>query len=158
MEKLSLSLMTKKLCHKYFQEFTNDSDICLNDSEFREFVYKKEVVDKYYEHQQQDNRKAFFIMKNNDPIGEVILKKIDYIKKECTLSIHLQNDTVKGQGIGTWAEKQIIDYAFNELNLGTVFADTVKKNVRSQNVLKKVGFEIINEDELFKYYFIKKKS
>ncbi len=42
------------------------------------------------------------MMRNGLPVGEVILKDIDYTQKECTLGICLQTDSVKGQGIGTY--------------------------------------------------------
>jgi len=40
------------------------------------------------------------IMRNEEPVGEVKLKNIDYSKKECSLGIHLQNDPVNDQEIG----------------------------------------------------------
>ena len=58
-----------------------------------------------------------------------------------TLSIHLQNDTVKGKGYGTRAEQLAIQYAFEVLNMVAVNADTIIKNTRSQHVLEKVGFK-----------------
>ncbi len=36
---------------------------------------------------------------------EIQLKQIDFDKKECTLSIHMQNDSYKGKGYGNTAEK-----------------------------------------------------
>lgn len=80
----------------------------------------------------------------NKPIGEVQLKQIDYGKKECTLSIHMQNDAVKGKGYGTKAEQLAIEYAFKELGMNAVNADSVKKNARSQHVMEKVGFKLVN--------------
>lgn len=41
------------------------------------------------------------IMLGDKAIGELQLKCIDHDKKECTLSIHMQNDAVKGKGYGT---------------------------------------------------------
>ena len=85
-------------------------------------------------------------------IGELQLKRIDREKAECTLSIHLQNDAVKGKGYGTQAERMAVQYAFDELGMAAVNADAVRKNIRSQHVLEKVGFRLIAEDDLFKYY------
>ncbi|MBU1144597.1 MAG: GNAT family N-acetyltransferase [Firmicutes bacterium] len=97
-------------------------------------------------------------MRIDDPVGEIILKKIDFEKKEGTLSIYLQNNSVNEKGIGTWAGRQIIHYAFNELNLETVYADIVKKNLRSQHALEKVRFLFLNENEKFQYFYIKKRK
>lgn len=72
--------------------------------------------------------------------------------KECTLSIHLQNDTVKGKGYGTRAELLALQYAFDVLGMVAVNADTVAKNTRSQHVLEKVGFQFIKQENGFKYY------
>jgi len=35
-------------------------------------------------------------------------------------------------------------------------ADAVQKNKRSQHVLEKVGFQFVNEDDMFKYYVIER--
>ena len=42
-------------------------------------------------------------------------------------------------------------YVYDE---AAVNADTIRKNTRSQNVLEKVGFRFVGEDEAFKYYRI----
>ena len=41
-----------------------------------------------------------------------------------------------------------------ELDIPTLFADTVRTNVRSQHVLEKAGFTLIREDPDFLYYRI----
>ncbi len=91
-------------------------------------------------------------MKDGTPIGELQLKQIDMERKECTLSIHMQNDAVKGRGYGTCAERLALKYAFDVLGMAAVTADTVIKNTRSQYVLGKVGFQYIGEKDGFKYY------
>ena len=68
------------------------------------------------------------------------------------LSIHLQNDSVKGHGYGTLAEKLALKYAFDVLGMSAVNADTVIKNTRSQHVLEKVGFKFTEEKDRFRYY------
>ena len=85
-------------------------------------------------------------------IGELQLKQIDRDRKECTLSIHMQNDSVKGKGYGTQAEKLAIKYAFEKLGMLAVNADAVLKNTRSQHVLEKVGFRFVKEEGIFRYY------
>lgn len=89
-------------------------------------------------------------------IGELQLKQINHENKECTLSIHMQNDVVKGKGYGTQAERIAVKTAFDELGMSAVNADTVRKNTRSQRVLEKVGFRFVREDDAFKYYRIER--
>lgn len=45
-----------------------------------------------------------------------------------------------------------LKYAFEQMGMETVFADTVLKNTRSQHVLEKVGFRFIAQDGTFRYY------
>ena len=106
----------------------------------------------YLHHTAMTKTPSIDIMRDGRPIGELQLKQIDMEIRECTLSIHMQNDTVKGQGYGTYAEKLALKYAFDVLGMAAVNADTVIKNTRSQHVLEKAGFQYIEEKNGFKYY------
>ena len=79
-----------------------------------------------------------------------------FMKQWGTLSIILSNDTVKGYGFGTRGEELILNYAFNDLGLSTVYADAVIRNTRSQYVLETLGFVYTHEDEMLRYYEIHK--
>ena len=92
------------------------------------------------------------VMCDGKPVGQIDLKHIDPVKKECELSIHMRNDSVKGKGYGTRAEQLALKYAFDVLEMEAVNADAVLKNTRSQHVLEKVGFRYVGEDETCKYY------
>ena len=64
----------------------------------------------------------------------------------------MKNDSFKGRGFGTQAERLAVDYIFSELDIPTVLADAIRTNLRSQYVLEKVGFKFTGEDESFRYY------
>ena len=87
-----------------------------------------------------------------------ILKPHDRIKQsdksECSRSIHMQNDAMKGKGYGTQAGRLAVKTAFDELGMSAVNADTIGKNTRSQYALEKVGFRFVGEDKASKYYRI----
>lgn len=119
---------------------------------FKPYSYNKASVDWYFDSKNEPSRIMFAIMLDGKPIGELQLKQINWEKAECTLSIHMQNDTVKEKGYGTQAERLAVKYAFDELGMVAVNADTIIKNTRSQHVLEKVGFHFIGEDGTFKYY------
>jgi RimJ/RimL family protein N-acetyltransferase len=108
------------------------------------------------EEKMEPSRILFAIMLSDKPIGELQLKQIDMQIGECTLSIHMQNDSVKGKGYGTQAEITAVKYAFDTLGLIAVNADTIIKNTRSQHVLEKAGFNFIKEEGFFRYYRIEK--
>lgn len=151
---ITLKRMTRQLCHRIFREWENDPAIYADLSEFHPYRYDADRVDRYFDRKQEPSRILFAIMNGEEPIGELQLKKIDPDRKECTLSIHLKNDSVKGRGFGTQAEKLAVEYAFRELGMNTVLADTVLKNLRSRHVLEKVGFRFFNEEGAFRYYRI----
>lgn len=71
---------------------------------------------------------------------------------------HMQNDSFKGKGYGTEAEKLAIKYAFDELGMVAVNADTAVKNTRSQHILEKIGFQFLKEEGDFRYYRLEKSS
>ncbi len=156
MEKIALKRMTRELCHELFQNWENDSSVYTDMSRFKPYTYLEASVDRYFDAKNEPTRMVFAIMLDEKPIGELQLKHIDPEKAECTLSIHMQNDAVKGRGFGSQAEMEAVRYAFEELGMAAVNADTIIKNVRSQHVLEKVGFRLVGEDETFKYYRIEK--
>lgn len=152
MEEISLRVMTRELCHRLFQGWENDPDIYADMGRFGAYHYNEAAVNRYFDAKQNDSRVMLAVMKKAAPIGEVQLKQIDREKGECTLSIHMQNDAVKGRGYGTRAEQLAVRYAFDMLGLRAVNADTIVKNTRSQHVLEKVGFQYLKEEDGFRYY------
>jgi len=144
--------MTRVLCHTFYREFQNDPAIFMDMEKFAPFVYSESWADRYFDRQKEKKRLLFAVMKDGRPIGEVKLWNMDWEKRECCLGIHMQNDSVKGRGYGTAAERLAVVYAFEKLNMAAVNADVVRKNTRSQHVLEKVGFRFVREDETFLYY------
>ena len=147
---ISLCKMTKQLHRQFLIDFTNDPELFEDMAQFSEYRYRKAAADARWQQQQELGRIHLAILLNGDPVGEVILKNIQ--NNTATLSIHMQNDSVKNQGYGTQAEILTLDYAFEVLEIQTVFADAIHKNKRSQRVLEKVGFRKTHSDNHFVYY------
>ena len=142
---ITLRPLTRNLCHRLYQEWENDASIYMDMSLFKPYVYREEAVDRYFDSRQEPSRVMFAIMLADRPVGELQLKQIDCDRKECTLSIHMQNDEAKGKGYGTSAIRQAIRYAFEELGMNAVNADIVRKNTRSQHVAETAGFRFVKE-------------
>ena len=150
---VSIKPMTRQICHELYQNFQNDPAI----GHYYEYVYTPEIVDSYFDNNAVPERRLFAILVGDHIVGECKLKNIDLEKRECSMGIHLRDDSVKGKGYGTQAERLILQYAFEELGMVTVNADAALKNTRSQHVLEKVGFQYVREDDTFKYYRCEKK-
>ena len=149
---ICLYKMTKELARLYFREFVADPALFMDNQEYRPYIYSEEKSDSTVERHQSMGRIYLAVMLNDIPIGEVILKKIDRNEKHCTLGISLRSDDVKNKGYGTQAEILTLRYAFNEMGMETVYADSIRKNTRSQHVLVKAGFCETHRDEDFVYY------
>ena len=128
--------MTREMCHEFYKGFQNDPAI----GHYYEYVYTPEIADRYFDTNSVPERKMFAIVVDDRIVGECKLKEIDHNSKECSMGIHLQNDSVKEKGYGTQAERLVLRYAFEELGMLAVNADAALKNTRSQHVLEKVGF------------------
>lgn len=147
-EKIVLKPYTLERCHEFYENYISDPAMTYDN-----YIYNKEDVDTYYQNKVLDTKRQFFaICYDNKVIGEIQLKRIDFEKLCGTLSIHLVNDTVKGKGFGTEAERLLIEYAIKELGLRTIYADTIHRNNRSKHILEKLGFEHIYDDDVLAYY------
>lgn len=157
-DEISLKAMTKDMCHAFYQKFENDPAVFAPGRAFQEYVYDVRRVDEYWREQDVESRRVFAIMQGSQLIGEIKLKYIDFEKCECSMGVHLLNDSVKGKGYGTRAEQLVLDYAFEKLGMNAVNADALLANTRSQHVLEKVGFRYVREDDAFKYYRCERKG
>ena len=153
---MTLKTMTRPMCHEFYREFQNDPAIYADMSRFSEFVYDPVWVDAYFDRQMEKGRLLFAVLADGAMVGEVKFHSIDRESKECSLGIHLRNDSVKGKGYGTQAEQLAAEYAFHVLGMDAVNADVILKNTRSQHVLEKVGFRFVREDEMYRYYRLEK--
>ena len=109
-EAVVLRPMTRELCRRFYREFENDPAIYVDMSRFAPYVYDEAAVDRRFDAQQVPDRRAFLVMLGERPVGEVILKYIDWDKRECSLSIHMVNDSVKNKGYGTQAERLAVEF------------------------------------------------
>lgn len=155
MPAISLRPMSREDLHAYYRHFEQDPDVFMDMGQFAAYQYDAARVDALYDaRSRQEDRRDFFVMLGDAPIGEVCLKHIDPANQTCELSIHLQSDAVKNRGYGSRAEFLALAYAFDELGMAVVRANAVQKNKRSQHVLAKPGFEQVGQDQTFMYYQI----
>lgn len=150
---IHLEPYTCELVHQFYQRFHVDSLIYERDDDVKPFAYSPQFADQYYTNKVCDPSRIYFaIMLGEQVIGEICLKRIDEQRTHGTLSIQLQQDQVKNKGYGTIAEQLLIQYAFEEMHLKRIYADTIHRNHRSQRVLEKLGFRFTHQDAMLRYY------
>lgn len=156
---ISLAEMTRERMHELYRGFSLDPNIFEEAMPGVEYAYRPEKVDALFTMRAaEENSLAFAIMADRQVIGELGLRKIDRKDKSCELSIHLQNDSVKNKGYGTAAERLALIYAFMELKLDRVWAETLEKNKRSQRVLEKLGFLYQSTENSHQKYVLDRKD
>ena len=154
--------MTREQMHEMYKEFTMDPMI-FEDMELfeqvKDYVYDPEKVDMLYDMRMaEEGSYLFAVLLDDKVIGEVGLRHYSDETKECELSVHMMNDSVKGKGYGTMAEMLAVDYAFDVLGAESIFAESLIKNARSQHIMEKIGFKFTGEEEPFKQYLLKKED
>ncbi len=149
---IGLQPFTLERCHEFWKNYVSDPDMWE-----KSYIYGKESINKYFQSKVMDGSRRYFAICNNEKTMEVILLKyIDFDRRCGTMSIHFANDKYKNRGWGTEAEQLLVNYAFEELGLDTIYADCVHRNRRSQHVLEKIGFEYSHEDDVLRYYVLKR--
>ena len=151
--RIKLVPMTAKKYHLFFSEYENDPDLYLPEQEYVHYEYSEGKAAKYVQRQKELKRIPLAVLYDDEVVGEILIKNIEP-HKCATMSIVLKNAQYKNHGIGTQAEKLAIQYVFNDLDIPTLYADTIRTNSRSQHVLEKAGFTLVREDQDFKYYRI----
>ena len=84
-------------------------------------------------------------------IGVVYLLDIDWINRSTEYAIMIGESTLLGAGAGFQATIEILNHAFNDLNLQRVSLTVLETNERARQLYKKVGF--IEEGRLRKAVF-----
>ncbi len=77
-------------------------------------------------------------------VGNIYLTDIDGVSAE--YQIFIGEKSYWGQGIATEASRQIIRYAFEELNLAKVYLNVKPQNSRAIRLYKRLGFEEVERN------------
>jgi len=82
----------------------------------------------------------FRIEKENELIGEVNLSRIRWYNRKCEISILIKKEW-QGKGFGKEAMKEIINFAFNRMNLHRLEAEVIEFNEVSLKLIEGLGFK-----------------
>jgi diamine N-acetyltransferase len=89
----------------------------------------------------QDKYNYHFAIADENDIyqGTISLKNVDTDANTAEYSIALRYDS-QGKNVGTFATKEILEYAFNRLNLNRVYLNVLAENVNAIKLYEKCGF------------------
>lgn len=77
---------------------------------------------------------------NDEILGLISLVSINYINQSAELHIMIGDEKNCGKGIGTFAVKEMLNHAFNNMNLRRVELSLLEDNDRARHLYEKSGF------------------
>ena len=92
---------------------------------------------------QSSNFMAIVREDNDEVIGTISLNQLNFVDRTATLGIMIGKSENRSKGYGTEAIGLILDFAFNYLNLNSVFLTYLECNERARRCYDKVGFKEI---------------
>jgi len=84
-------------------------------------------------------RFAIVLKENDDMIGLVFLKNVDFVNRKAGYGIFLGES--RGKGLASEAHMLILEYAFMDLGLERVAGGVLEDNIPSIKSLEEVGFQ-----------------
>ncbi len=138
-----------------FEEASKEADYYTGTIE----KYTKDQVLSYVEKIiKKENRYDFIILHGSEIIGEIVINEIEEAKCHYRICIYRIENFSKG--IGFNATKEIVKFAFEELNLASIELEVFPFNERAIALYRKIGFEIVENivddeaDELYKQIYL----
>lgn len=147
------------------------STIKRSDSEVYRMLYMDEKVNKYYGYdykedltgeptkeyfynfqnglKEKENEYSFAVKKNNELIGEVVCYNFDF-DYSCEIGYRFF-ESFWGKGYATKSVTALIK-TLNSFGIKTIKAKVIKGNEKSINLLKKLKFHFLKEDEKYIYF------
>ena len=157
--KVSIQPHTQETFHQFYSNLEQDPLLFAQEKDFKPYIYdEKQVQSRYQQLQSSGDRLGFTIFLEQTVIGQIDLKHIDPRRRTCEMGICLCRDEYKDQGYGTRAEALAVAYAFQALQMESILANCVKRNLRSRHVLESLGFRETHQDQDFVYYQLDKKN
>ena len=88
----------------------------------------------------------------NEMIGVIYLLNIDNVSRSAEIAVMIGESEHQNKGYGSLAIDEILDHAFNNLNLNRVTLTVLEDNMRALQVYRKIGFkqEGLMRDALYK--------
>ena len=100
----------------------------------------EEWFDDYIKNRNTAVRCAIVEENNDEILGLVSLVSIDYMNQSAEFHIMVGSKENQGKGVGTFAVKEMLCHAFDNLNLQRVELTVLEENMRARHLYEKAGF------------------
>jgi diamine N-acetyltransferase len=135
----------------------NSTYLWMQDSDLRRnFLIRKNInpenhTDWFQNYSNDRTQKIFAIYYDDIHCGNCGLKYINLIDQKAELWIYIGNYDHRGMGVAKSATLQLIQFAFNQLNLNKIYLHVVEFNKAAINLYLNTGFkeEGVFQEEIF---------
>ena len=83
------------------------------------------------------------LVSDDSLIGNVSIRHMNRVDRSCELGIMIGDNSKRSQGFGTEAMRLLLDFAFNYLNMHSVYLDYLSCNERARRCYEKAGFKFV---------------
>ena len=124
----------------YMYEIINDQEVAKNFL-FTRYPFSKEKLINFIKNSWEDTNNIHYAIvdQNNEYIGTISLKNINYLDKNAEYAIFVRRE-YWGQKYAYEATKTIIRYGFETLNLNKIYLNVLASNIRANRFYEKFGF------------------
>lgn len=77
---------------------------------------------------------------DDEPVGLASISQIDHEAKRCSWAFYLASDTVRGRGVGSWVEYQVIQTALEDWGLNKLCCEVLVSNAAVIRMHESFGF------------------
>jgi len=127
-----------------YVEWFNDAEVCwANSHHYIPYTTKEALA--YIERAQKFGDEfilAIVRKEDNRHIGNIALKRIDYIARSSEIAFLIGDKSCWGKGYGKEAGRLLLDHAFFALNLNRVYCGIFETNVAMQNLAEDLGMRV----------------
>lgn len=120
---------------------------------YSDHVISAEEHDRWFDGIAGDERRRYWVIELNDrPVGLANLADIDHRNSRCAWAYYLADPAVRGRGVGSSVEFQVIEHVFGEMGLGKLWCEVLASNEAVWSLHLKYGFQ---REALFRRHVIK---
>lgn len=152
-EKVYLATLERKDCKKLYEDFEYDFK---SPSEPLHIGYSVEKSDEWFDEiqklQGKENIRLGIFINDGTVIGDVALQSLDSKNRTCSIGMGIAKIENRNKGYGKQAVALILEYAFKNLGVERIAANTLEINISAQKSLEGVGFMLEGRERKAVYW------
>jgi len=148
-----LATLEKEHCKKLWDDFEYDFDMLTEPLNIGHSSNKAEIwFDEIQRDQGKKHIRLGIFLLDGTVIGDIALQDIDWRNRSCSIGMGISKMEYRSKGYGTEAVRIILDYAFNNLGIERVTANTLEQNLAARRSLEKNGFVLEGRERKAVYF------